>query len=309
MNLTFHLLRPFWLLGFIPLIIMGFILLRQPPALHVWRHVCDSHLLPHLLKTQGINNYRRALSLLLTAMACVVISLTGPTGSRLPVPLYKPQQAHVVVFDLSNTMLAEDLAPNRLQRAKFKLHDLFQQTPQGQFALIAYTGEPFVVSPLTDDTKTIDALVNSLTPDIMPVGGNRLESALLNAQALIQQSGMRQGHILVLTAEKQSLAAINTARTLAHEGIITSILPVLRKKQRSGPFQGLATAGAGSVFPFSNTPTDINQWLSMTQSHTFQTTAQDNIPMWRDEGRWFLIPAILLLLIASRRDWLQRIRP
>lgn len=310
MSLPFHLLRPYWLFGCIPLILLGAILLRQAPALHAWRHACDEHLLPHLLEKQGLGGYRRALGLLLASMACLVLSLTGPTGSRLPVPVYQQQHAHVLVLDLSNTMLTQDLPPNRLQRAKFKLHDLFQHENQGQFGLIVYTGESFVVSPLTDDAQTIDALVTSLTPDLMPVGGNRLDSALLEAHELIKQSGASRGNILVLTAEAPSILAINTARTLANAGTATSVLPMLRQKENSALFKQLASAGAGRVFPFSETSTDINRWLSMTQNERgFHAAANDSIPTWRDEGRWLLIPALLLLLPAFRRDWLHRIRP
>jgi Ca-activated chloride channel family protein len=306
--MTFHLLRPFWLLSFIPLALLSWQLFRQSPALQAWHDVCDAHLLPHLIEGHATKRYTRALLLILTSLTCLILSLTGPTFSRLPVPVYQQQRSHILLIDTSNTMLATDLSPNRLQRAKFKLHDLFQRTDQGQFALIAYTGEPFLVSPLTDDAQTIDALLQSLTPDIMPVGGNRLDAALQEAHELMTQSGIPNSDILILTAEAPTPQAIDLARQLAHEGLSISVLPMTPTP--SPAFHALASAGNGHVILLSNTSRDLDQWLSQTQNDlAFQKAKNDTIPRWRDEGRWLLIPALLCLLPLFRRDWLQRIRP
>jgi Ca-activated chloride channel family protein len=298
---AFHFLRPYWLLCFIPTTLFCVYFFKRAQACHAWRHICDPHLLPHLIKTKKKTQYNSSWMLFLSLIFCI-LSLAGPAFVKLPAPIYQYQKAHVLVLDLSNTMLANDISPSRLQRAKFKLRDLFRNHYTGQVALIVYTGEPFVVSPLTDDGKTIDALTESLTPDIMPIGGNRLDSALLEAKKLIQRAGFKNGSVLVLTSETPSPMAIESAEILAKHHIATSILPMLRKKQVNTLYTEFATAGRGEVVHFTETSDDIQRWLSASENHpTLKTTQEDTIPKWRDDGRWFLIPAMLFILPLFRR--------
>jgi len=179
----------------------------------------------------------------------------------------------------------------------------------GQLGLIVYSGEPFVVSPLTDDGQTIDALLSSLTTDIMPVQGQRLDSALEEAGKLIQQAGFNQGEVLVLTSTPPSTAAINAAGALAHKDVHTSVMPVLDDANPVNPlFQRLAQAGGGAVIPFADTAIDLDQWLTASSGkQQFSANLQNDMPVWRDQGRWFLVPALLCLLPVFRRGWLQRI--
>ncbi len=303
----FHFIRPWWFLSLIPLILLTFYLARQTQGLSAWSKVCDSHLLPFLIQTKPYHRrYLRCLPLFISG-ALMILSLAGPTWSRFPVPTYAPVQPRVVVMDMSDAMLVNDLSPDRLSRAKFKLHDLFQYRDAGQFALVVYTAEPFVVSPLTEDGQTIDALLSSLTPDIMPVQGQNLGSALMQAAELIKQSGFAHGQLLVLSASVPSVDAIDRAKSLARNGIHTSVLPVIGPQTSLNPlFTQLAKAGDGVLIPFKDTPKDLEQWIASSQGgQTYRSNGQHEIPIWRDQGRWFLIPALLLLLPACRKGWIE----
>ena len=303
-----HFLRPWWLLILLPLLGLLWRLWRQNPRMQSLRAVCDEHLLVHLIQNKNGHKRHSGLVLLFLSGILMCIALAGPTWFQLPLPSYHAIQARVLVLDMSPSMLARDLTPDRLTRAKFKLHDLFRGQKSGQFGLVVFTGEPFVVSPLTEDGNTIDALLETLTPDIMPVGGQQLDSALEQAAQLIKQAGFAKGQILVLTASTPDSAAINMAAKLYTKGIVTSIMPVVADKALPQFFQPLATAGHGLLLPITGTSKDLQHWLQAT-SDTDQLTlsAQNDIPLWRDEGRWFLLPALLLLLPVFWRGWLQRI--
>lgn len=306
MMTEFHFIRPLWLLMLIPLVLLGWRLLRQGSVSTAWNKVCDAHLLPYLIQTKGYSRRTLSTLILFASVALMIIGLAGPTWSRLPVPTYQQIQPRVVVLDMSDAMLVNDLRPDRLSRAKFKLHDLFQHKDAGQFGLVVYTGEPFVVSPLTDDGQTIDALLSSLTPDIMPVEGQQLSSAIDQARQLIIQAGFQYGHILVLTASSPSRNDIAAAKSLSQTGVYTSIMPITKTDTPLNPlFQEFAKAGQGDVIPFSDTSTDLEQWLAASKSNQqYTANLQNDIPIWRDQGRWFLIPALIFLLPAFRRGWL-----
>lgn len=303
-----HFIRPWWFLACIPLLLLIWQSIHQQATKNTLNDICDSHLLPFLIKKTNLSHPTQPLFYLFTCALLMIISLAGPTWSRLPVPTFQPSQARVIVLDLSDAMLATDRTPSRLVRAKFKLHDLFQSKQAGQFGLVVYTSQPFVVSPLTDDGQTIDALLPVLAPNIMPVAGHNLSLALQQAQQLITQAGFETGDILVITAHEPSDKAIKTAQSLARNTIYTSIMSIQQEPTSQTTLKRLATAGKGLVISFTNTNADINSWLKQSRHHQqHMINKQQTIPIWRDQGRWFLIPALLLLLPVFRRGWLQRI--
>ncbi|WP_325205998.1 VWA domain-containing protein, partial [Vibrio sp. 03_296] len=71
-------------------------------------------------------------------------------------------------MDMSQSMYAQDIAPSRLQQARYKALDLLPQWKEGNTALIAYAGDAYLLSPLTSDSQTLANLIQNLSPDIMP---------------------------------------------------------------------------------------------------------------------------------------------
>lgn len=306
--MTFHFLRPMWLWALLPLMVVAWLLWQEKKQDLAWHQVCDSHLLHYLLHRPGKRGRNTACSLLLGSAFLMIISLAGPSWSQLPGPAYQHIQPRVLVLDMSDAMLADDMPPNRLSRARFKIQDILNHQDAGQFGLVVYSGEPFIVSPLTDDAQTIASLVSALTEDVMPVAGQRLGAALVEAGRLITQAGYRYGEVLVLTSEPPSAQAIDTARDLALQHINTSVIPIRQDMPDNPLFQRLVSAGKGQLIPFTDSDADIEQWLVASGSQMqFQASQHQDIPLWQDEGRWFLIPALLLLLPAFRRGWLKRV--
>lgn len=304
-----HFIRPYWLLMLIPLITFAWQALRKNSGDHAWSEVCDAHLLPYLIQNKPRYKHRFSLIGLLFSMLFMIVSLSGPSWYRLPVPTYQPIQPRVIVLDMSDAMLQNDLPPDRLSRAKFKLHDLFKRNEMGQFGLVVYSGEPFVASPLTEDSQTIDALLSMLTPGVMPVSGNHLDTAMNEAAQLITQAGFNHGSILVLTSRAPTSEDIATASTMAHKDIHVSVMPVLTREKAQNPlFQRLADAGSGQLVHFSDQADDFNDWLNATRTHrSFNADSNNEVAVWRDQGRLFIYPALLLLLPVFRRGWSQRL--
>ncbi len=298
--LDLHLLRPWWSLALLPLLILFWRLYKINTVHTAWSAICDKQLLKYLLKTNDTNNRYYALLCLFFSNILVVVSLMGPCWSKHFVRAYNTIDPYVIILDISDTMLTNDILPNRLMRAKFKLHDLFAQQNNQQFGLIIFTGEPFIIAPLTSDVKTIDALLSSIIPDIMPVSGYDLSAALYEAATLINNANLYNGHILVLTATIPNSLAITTAEKLAIQGFSTSIMPITSNHDTQ--FQYFATKGHGSVLTLS---ADIMTWIMQNKYH--YALDKQKIIIWHDVGQWFLVPALLLMIMVFRRNWLQRI--
>ncbi|MEG2076785.1 MAG: VWA domain-containing protein, partial [Victivallaceae bacterium] len=84
----------------------------------------------------------------------------------------------MIVFDVSKSMLASDVAPNRLEHAKMLVREIVQEHPGDRFGLIAFAGSAFISCPLTSDSISFDEYLKELGPDAVPVGGTNLEAAL-----------------------------------------------------------------------------------------------------------------------------------
>lgn len=305
----FHFLRPLWLWAVLPLVLVIVSLLRRRNAVTIWSKICDAHLLQPLLVYHGqAQRFTIVLSVFFSLLG-MILALAGPTWSKIAVPTYQQVNPHLILLDLSSTMLEKDIAPDRLSRAKFKIHDLLSMPHAGQFGLMVYTSEPFIVSPLTDDAQTIEILLSALTPNILPVDGNRLELALQEAKALFTDSGFEVGDILILSSQVPSASAVDAAQKLGAQGYSVSIMPVVADKSARSLFAPVAKAGRGMVLAMTHSTVDLERWLQANNRavHRYQMNQQDDVSIWRDEGRWFLLPSLILLLPLFRRGYFERI--
>jgi len=204
--------------GYIPLLLLAFIWIRKQTSAGAWDRIVDSALQPYVLEGDAESRSMAPLALF-AAWALALLLLSGPVWEQQQVPVYEAQQAEVVVFDLSRSMLADDVAPDRLTRARFKLADLLTRSDGRLTGLIGFSERPYVISPLTEDSQTIQAFVPSLDPGIMPVQGSRLDLAIDRAVQLLAQAGIAQGHIIVISdaeIETRDIDAAGAARAAGH---------------------------------------------------------------------------------------------
>jgi Ca-activated chloride channel family protein len=195
----FHFMRPWWLLALLPAALFLILLLRHRQGRGNWSEVCDAELLPFILQDKPLQQSRAPLLGAGFAALLTIIALAGPTWQRLPGPAFRNDSALVIALDLSKSMDAADIKPSRIGKARYKIADLLKQRKDGQTALLVYGGDAFTVTPLTNDTATIDSQLTALTTDIMPSPGSNTGVALNAAVALLRQAGLVKGHILLVT--------------------------------------------------------------------------------------------------------------
>ena len=188
-------LRPYWLLGII--IVVAISLWRYQRHQYKQTSIIANHLSEHLVTLPETTKSNRLALNLLAIIAC--IALSGPSIRSVKLPVYEMQKAQVIAFDLSFSMYATDIKPNRLSRAKYKAIDLLKQWTEGDKALIAYAGDAFTITPLTTDSNSIINHVPYLSPDLMPERGSRPDLALQKAISLLKNAGYQQGHIVFIS--------------------------------------------------------------------------------------------------------------
>ena len=195
----FHFIRPHWLWAIIPLLIIVALIRYVHKQQSGWQSVLASHLYQHLITTAGIKKVRPPLFLLGFCWVLAAIALAGPTWEKLPQPVYQLNTGKVVLIDMSLSMRATDVKPNRLTRARFKAIDLVNGITEGETGLVAYAGDAFTISPLSSDAQNLTTLIPSLTPEIMPIAGSDPALGLQAAIELLSNAGYQQGEIFWIT--------------------------------------------------------------------------------------------------------------
>ncbi|MEJ6078134.1 VWA domain-containing protein [Vibrio sp. 1-Bac 57] len=196
-------IRPYWLIGLI--IIAVYSLWRYQRSQHKQTGIITNHLSEHLVTLPETSKNNRLVITILSAIAC--IALSGPSLRSVELPVYEIQKAQVIALDLSYSMYATDIKPNRLSRAKYKAIELLKQWSEGEKGLIAYAGDAFTITPLTIDSNAIINHIPHLSPELMPVKGSRPDLALQKAISLLENAGYQQGQIVFISDgfDQQSL--------------------------------------------------------------------------------------------------------
>lgn len=196
----FHFLRPLWLLATIPVLIFGVLLYFYRREQSPWHNLIAPHLQQVLLGSQLlIKKQPIALPLLMLCWLIATLALAGPSWQKLPQPAFALKKATVLVLDMSLSMRATDMAPDRLTQQRFAALDYTDQLKEGELALLSFAGDAFIISPLTPDHNNIRLLIPDLKPEIMPAQGSNLLSALQQADKLLRQAGYVRGDVVVFT--------------------------------------------------------------------------------------------------------------
>jgi len=320
----FHFLRPWWLLALAGLPLLALPRWRRDGGQLALSRLVDPELLPLLLRGQARH---RHLPLWLFALAWLLASLAlaGPSWNRVEQPLYASRPAQVLAISLSRHMLARDVAPSRLDRARYKAHALLASNRDGLNALIGYAGDAFVVAPLTSDAHSLGDLLDAMAPDTMPVDGNDAAAAIALGSRLIHDANA-DGGSLVLITDQADAAAEAAARQALAAGVHVSVLGV--GSPQGGPIplpeggflhddkgqmvlasrddaalDALARAGGGAYVPMSAGQQDIDTLHAQLRSAPGTSASGQRGDQWQDRGPWLLLPLLLIVATAFRRGW------
>ncbi|RMH18256.1 MAG: VWA domain-containing protein, partial [Gammaproteobacteria bacterium] len=250
----------------------------------------------------------------------VLLALSGPAWKKRSQPVFEDQHTHVIILDLSRSMDAADLSPSRLQRAKQKISDLLQQSPEGQWALIVFAGSAFEVVPLTSDPQAIRLVLDGLETDMMPVQGSLASTGLSLAEKMLDRNHVHHASIFLFT-DGVDEGARDQARRLAHAGHRLSVLglgteqgapiPIHDKdggrsflrdengeivipRLEAAQLQRLADEGMGRYRVVTIDASDIRIMLQNDDLATKARSATDTekglqADQWEDSGIWLLL--------------------
>jgi len=323
-----HFLRPWWLLGLVPSLLLYVVVRYQGRLERQWKGVMEPHLLRHLKTGTKGHVWFRPIHLISLLAALGSIGAAGPTWEREVSPFAQDAAPLVVALDLSPSMDAVDIQPSRLGRAKQKVRDLLLTRPGSRTALIVYSGTAHTVLPLSDDPTIFESFVAALSTNIMPESGKNATAALILAESILETDSVA-GTILFLT---DGIGEDHAAAFEAHDARSQDQVIVLAVGTEAGgpvrrPDGSFATDARGrrvmatldraglealrsraGVYVASITvdDRDVHQVGRRVQSHLRQVQQEDETARWRDMGYYVLFPVTLLGLLWFRRGWTVR---
>lgn len=332
----FHFLRPLWLFGLLLLPLIYVAMRKRALSNSDWAKAIDPTLLKHLLPSNAQQQKQSRHFGMTLVLGFCFIALSGPAWQEKPQEVIKLTDNMVVILDLSLSMLASDTAPDRLTRSKQKLQDLLKLRKEGTTALIAFSGDSHIVTPLTDDTNTIIANLPALDPYIMPVIGSRPDLAINQALKLLKQGKANNGRIVLLTDGVTSTQAERINDML--QGSNTSLLILAAGTAAGGPIKlpqkgylkddgnvvipktdfaslsSLAQQNSGKMLRMTLDDQDLNR-LDIDGSLTRKNQEeQQNTPLvekgfdaWEDMGFLLIFLIIPLVLRAHRQGVLVQL--
>ncbi|HVU08275.1 MAG TPA: VWA domain-containing protein [Verrucomicrobiae bacterium] len=207
------------------------LLLVIPPALALffwWREQSRQKLLTQFIEarllsslTVGISSARRKarFAFLILAAAFLIVALARP---QIGFDLQEVEQSGldiVVAIDTSKSMLATDIAPNRLERAKLAALELMQDAKVDRLGLVAFAGDAFLECPLTIDNTAFQQSVQALNVNSIPQGGTALAAAINTALTAFKENGHYKTLVLFTDGEDNDEGALAAAQNAAKAGL------------------------------------------------------------------------------------------
>ncbi len=199
------------------------LLLVIPPALGLffwWASRTRQRLLTQFIQmrllfalTVGVSPARRKMRFggLILSVALLLVALARPQYGFDLQKIERRGLDIVVAIDTSKSMLAEDIAPDRLERAKLAALDLMQRAKTDRLGLVAFAGDAFLECPLTFDNTAFQQCVQNLNVNTLPLGGTSLAAAIQTAQAAFKEGN----HFKVLVLFTDGEDNVNSGEALA----------------------------------------------------------------------------------------------
>ncbi len=325
-EMEFHFLRAGWIL-LIPIsILLIFFFKRRMLTIGNWEKLIDKRLLPYVMSRRQLsdNQYKWWLISLISVLS--IIALAGPTWERIEQPSFRTDQSLVIALDLSRSMNAQDITPNRLTRAKLKILDILERRQGAQVALIVYSANAFTVTPLTSDTDTIIALINSIDTSIMPSRGSYPALAIDKGLQLLNQASVSNGEIILVTDGGITSDSFSSAQKLRDEGYRLSALGIGSMNgapipKETGGFitdstgqitisrlevddlKDLVEIGGGSYTSITSNDQDIDTLLSEVYSAVRESDDSVTTDQWKEFGPWLLLIVVPFGSLLFRKGW------
>ena len=284
---------------------------------------CDSSLIPQLTGTDLWKVQRNKAALMILSVTFMALALTQPQWGYEWEDLKQEGVDIIIAIDVSNSMLAGDIKPNRLERAKRKISDLLQMIDGDRIGLVAFAGTSFLQCPLTLDYSAAEIFLDAIDTDLIPVQGTAIGHAIRTATRAFSQTEKKSKALILITdGEDHEGQAMSAAKEAGKQGIIIftigigqemgAPMPSLKsgkgfKRDKSGEvvvsrlnetiLQKMALETGGSYVRSVTGDMDLNKIYrtDIKEKVDKKELKSSRKKLWQDRFQWFILLALLCL--------------
>ena len=330
----------FYLLGIVPVMVLLFLLLQ------VWkkskqREFASSKLLKRLAPNKSKFKSTLKLIVLLLGISCLVVALVNPKiGTKLET--VKREGVDIVfAIDVSKSMLAEDIAPNRLEKAKRLVSEIINQLASDRIGIIAYAGQAYPQLPITTDYGAAKMFLQSMNTNMLSSQGTAINSAIELAATYYNDEEQTNRVLFIVSdgedhSEGSTLNAVEEAKQngirvftigvgkpkggpipIKRKGVVESLKKdaqgeVVITKLNEPVLSSIADEGNGVYINGSNTESAvefIKEELNKMDKKEFEAK---QFAEYKDQFQWFLGMGLFFLfldifLLDRKTKWLKKL--
>ena len=289
----------------------------------------------------GVSRWRPEVKFWITmlALASFIVALARPQfGTRLDTRERTGIEA-IIALDVSNSMLAEDVKPNRLEKAKMMVSNMVDGMRDDKIGLIVFAGQAFVQLPITSDYVSAKMFLETISPSMMSVQGTDIAEAInLSMRSFTQQEDVSRAIFVITDGEDNEARGVEAAKQAASKGVRVYVLGIGNPGGAPIPIPGtgqyiiddegntvisrlseemcreIATAGNGSYIYVDNS-SSAQKKLSEQVDRLAKAKMESQIYSEYDEQfQGFVLIGILLLLLdvfllerESKSTWLSNL--
>ncbi|NRA94203.1 MAG: VWA domain-containing protein [Psychroserpens sp.] len=329
----------FWTLLIIPAVVILFIIL-QLWKYNAQKRFASGHLLKRLSPNRSLFKSILKLIVLCLAFACISIALVNPKiGTKLET--VKREGVDIVfAVDVSKSMLAEDIAPNRLEKSKQLVTQIINNLASDRVGIIAYAGKAFPQLPITTDYASAKMFLQNMNTDMLSSQGTAINEAILLAKTYFDDEEQTNRVLIIISdGEDHSDEAASVAEDASAEGIrIFTIgigdvkggpIPIKKngivlnyKKDSDGEtvitklnedtLKAIASEANGSYINGSNTIEVVDEIRDILNKMDKTEFEAKEFADFKDQFQWFLALGIFFLFIdifflERKTGWLKRL--
>ena len=311
-----------WWLLTIPALVIGYVVYTTRKRRQL-TEFGDPELMAQLMPDASKSRPVWKFTILLLALCLLIIAAARPQYGEKEKTVKRQGCEVMVALDISNSMLAEDVAPNRLDRAKQMLSKMMDGMVDDKVGLVVFAGEAFTQLPITCDYVSAKMFLNTITPNLIPTQGTAIGAALQRAIVSFGSQESDAGRAIVLITdgenhEDDAIAAATKAKEMGIKVFVVGIgkpegSPIPKPgtndyfKDRSGQVvvsrlneemcQQIAQAGQGMYVRCDNTNTalrSLQKELEKVATAELETTVYAD---YNEQYQSFILIALLLLVI------------
>jgi len=297
------------------------------------QQLADAGLTDSLIPDRSVAMPRWKRTFFILGLAFVLVGMANPQIGTKYEEVKREGFELMICLDVSNSMLAEDLTPNRLERAKQAISRLVDRLKNDRIGVVVFAGEAYIQLPLTVDHSAAKLFLRSINTDIVPTQGTAIGKAIELATGSFSTDSKAHKAIIIITdGENHEDDAIKLAETAAEAGIavhtigIGSVdgtpIPIYQRGQMLGyrkdregntvvtklnetMLQQVAAAGKGTYVRANNSKTGLDALMDELEGMERQEFDSKMFTSYEDRFQYFLAVAlvflILELLIPSRK--------